>query len=467
MSGFWWGVATASYQIEGATTADGRGPSIWDTFTHGGDRIADGSTGDVACDHYHRYPDDVALMAGLGVNAYRFSIAWPRIQPEGTGPANPAGIAFYDRLVDALLVRGIDPVATLYHWDLPQALQAGPTGLAGVDSRPGGWANRDTAGRFADYADLMGAALGDRVRLWLTLNEPSVHTTYGHMWGMHAPGCAFADPFPVVHHQLLGHGLAVAALRARTASPIAIANNYSPGWAVGPDGERDSATDADRAARDAYDAFHNRLYTEPLLLSRYPDGLDGFAGAHRLAEESAGGLVRPGDLAAIAAPLDALGVNYYNPAGIGAQSWPGPFPYDMRLIAGFPTTYFGWPVVPDALRDLLVSLHERYGRRLPAVYVTESGCAYEDVPGPDGSIEDTDRIAYLEAHVAAVRAAEGDGVPVRGYFAWSLLDNFEWAEGYTKRFGLVHVDFATQTRTPKASFGWYRDLILASRDAAR
>jgi len=459
---FWWGVATASYQIEGSTTADGRGPSIWDAFTHAGDHIADDSTGDTACDHYRRYPEDVALMAELGVTAYRFSIAWPRIQPEGVGRANAGGVAFYDRLVDALLERGIAPVATLYHWDLPQALQTGPAGA------PGGWSSRDTAGRFADYADLVGAALGDRVKLWITLNEPSVHTIYGHMWGMHAPGLQlFDDPFPVVHHQLLGHGLAVSALRAHTSSPVAIANNYSPGWAVGPDGERDSATDADHAACDAYDAFYNRLYTDPLLLGRYPDGLDAFAGARRLTDESPDGLVRPGDLAVIAASLDALGVNYYNPTGIGAPSWPGPFPYDMRLLAGFPTTYFGWPVVPDALREVLVSLHGRYGQRLPAVYVTESGCAYEDLPGPDGSIVDTERIAYLEAHIAAVGAAVAQGVPVNGYFAWSLLDNFEWAEGYTKRFGLVHVDFATQARAPKASFAWYRDHIRAEQPARR
>lgn len=449
-AGFRWGVATSAYQIEGAVDEDGRGVSIWDTFTHEAGNVADDSTGDVACDHYHRYREDVALMADLGVGAYRFSIAWPRIQPDGTGPANPAGVAFYDRLVDALLERGIEPAATLFHWDLPQALQD-----------RGGWLERETAFRFADYADLVGAALGDRVKLWLTLNEAAVTTTVAHLWGIHAPGLRlFDDPFPVAHHQLLAHGLAVRALRKHTSSPVGIANNYSPAWAVGPDGDREGATDADRAACAAYDAFYNRLYTDPPLLGRYPEGLDGFAGAHQLREESASGLLRTGDLDVITTPIDALGVNYYNPAGIGEPSTEL-LPYDMRLIDGFPTTSFGWPVAPQALRDLLLSLHQRYGHRLPTIYVTESGCAYEDDPAAvaSGSIVDADRIAYLDGHIRAVAEAVRAGVPVYGYFVWSLMDNFEWAEGFTKRFGLVHVDFTTQVRTPRASFGWYRDLI--------
>ncbi|HEX6869993.1 MAG TPA: GH1 family beta-glucosidase [Micromonosporaceae bacterium] len=444
---FRWGVATAAYQIEGGATEGGRGPSIWDTFSHSGDHIADGSTGDVACDHFHRYPEDVALMADLGVTAYRFSIAWPRIQPTGSGAPNPDGLAFYDRLVDALLAAGIDPAATLYHWDLPQAIQDG-----------GGWSSRDTAARFAEYAGHVAAALGDRVKLWLTLNEPAIHTIYGHFWGMHAPGeQRFDDIIPVVHHQLLGHGLAVAALRAHSAAPVGIANNYSPTWAVGADGRRDSATEEDRRAAEAHEIFHNRLYTDPLLLGRYPDGLTGFAGTDRLADPD---LVRDGDLATIAAPLDALGVNYYQPSGVGAPSWPGPLPYDMRLLDGYPTTYFGWPVVPEGLTELLTTLRDRYPGSLPAaVYVTESGCAYDDQASADGTVADPDRIAYLDGHIGAVAAAIEQGVPVRGYFVWSLMDNFEWAEGYTKRFGLVHVDFATQRRTPKASYAWYRDRI--------
>jgi beta-glucosidase len=447
--GFRWGVSTAAYQIEGATAQDGRGRSIWDTFASTADNIADGSTGDVACEHYHRYAEDVALMAELGVNAYRFSIAWPRIQPEGAGPTNQVGLSFYHRLVDALLANGIDPVATLYHWDLPQALQD-----------RGGWTSRDTSARFAEYAALLAAALGDRVAMWITLNEPVVHTVYGHIWGMHAPGVQlFDDPFPVVHHQLLGHGLAVAALRSGSTAPIAIANNYSPGWAVGPDGTPESATDADRAACEVYNTFHNQLFTDPLLWGRYPTGLDAMPAAACLTDEGPDKLVHPGDLAIIAAPLDALGVNYYQPTGIGAPSWPGPLPFDMRLLDGFPNTYFGWSVAPDALRELLVWLADRYGSALPPISITENGACYEDVHATDGSIVDTDRIAYLDSHIDAVRAAVAAGAPVRGYFVWSLVDNFEWAEGFTKPFGLVHLDRATQARTPKASFTWYRTLI--------
>ncbi len=446
--GFSWGVSTSAYQVEGAVREDGRGLSIWDTFAHEPDRIADGSTGDVACDHYHRYGQDVALMADLGVSAYRFSIAWPRIQPTGAGAANPAGVAFYDRLVDELLGRGIDPVATLFHWDLPQDLQDA-----------GGWTARDTAYRFADYADVLGAALADRVRLWITLNEPVVHLIFGHLWGMHAPGLhLFEDPFPVVHHQLLAHGLAAGALRGHGPTPIGIANNYSPAWPVGPDGRRDSATAADRAAAQVYATLQNWLFTDPILRGEYPAGLDAFPGAAALET-----LVRDGDLAAIGAPLDALGVNYYNPTGVGAPSHDTPLPFDIRLVEGYPRTYFGWPVVPDGLREMLVSLRERYGAALPPVYVTESGCAYADVPAATGSIVDSERIGYLDGHVGAVRQAAAGGVDVRGYFVWSLLDNFEWGEGFTKRFGLVHVDFATQVRTPKASYAWYRDLIAADR----
>jgi beta-glucosidase len=419
---FRWGTSTSAYQIEGAVTEDGRAPSIWDTFSHEPDRVADGTTGDEACDNYHRYPQDIALMQGLGVNAYRFSIAWPRVQPTGTGPVNPAGVAFYDRLVDALLEAGIDPVATLYHWDLPQALQD-----------TGGWFNRDTAFRFADYADHAATALGDRVKLWITLNEPFIHTVYGHAFGMHAPGEArMMGALPTAHHQLLGHGLAVAALRARSASPIAIANNHSPVRVIG---ERDE----DRAAGAFYDALHNRLFVEPLLGMGYPEGFEL--------------PVRDGDLEAIAAPIDALGVNYYNPTGIAAPSTED-LPFDMVTLDGYPLTEFGWPVVPDGLRELLVDLHGRY--RMP-MYVTESGCAYAEWP------EDPHRVEYLKGHVEAVRAAIAEGADVRGYFTWSLMDNWEWAEGFTKRFGLVHVDFATQVRTPRTSYAWYRDFIAGTR----
>jgi beta-glucosidase len=430
-AGFHWGVATSAYQIEGAVAADGRGPSIWDTFAHEPGRIADGTTGDVACDHYHRYADDVALMVGLGVSAYRFSIAWPRIQPDGTGPANPAGLAFYDRLVDALLAAGIDPVATLFHWDLPQAQQD-----------RGGWMSRETAHRFGDYAALVAGRLGDRVRLWITLNEPFVHMTLGYGVGVHAPGETHVfGAFPAAHHQLLGHGLAVAALRDNTASPVAIANNYSPVRPLG-DGP------ADRSAAAAYDALHNRLFTDPLLGAGYPAALG--------ADLS---VVHDGDLDVIAAPIDALGVNYYHPTAVGAPEDGSGLPFEMVPLQGYPTTGFGWPVVPEGLYELLVTLNRWYGPRLPPIYITENGCSYDDVVTTDGRCDDPGRVSYLDGHVRAVHRAIGDGVPVRGYFVWSLLDNFEWAEGYTKRFGLVHVDFATQARTPKTSYEWYRNLI--------
>ncbi|GIH17021.1 GH1 family beta-glucosidase [Rugosimonospora africana] len=420
--GFRWGASTAAYQIEGASSEGGRGPSIWDTFSHEPGRITDGSTGDVTCDHYHRYREDIDLLAGLGVDAYRFSIAWPRIQPDGTGPVNPDGVAFYDRLVDALLERGIDPVATLFHWDLPQALQD-----------RGGWFNRETAYRFGEYADHVGAALGDRVRLWITLNEPFVHTVFGHGFGFHAPGEArMLGALPTAHHQLLGHGLAVAALRTRSASPITIANNHSPVRVIGD-------SDADRAAGAAYDALHNRLFVEPLLGLGYPEGFEL--------------PVRDGDLDIIAAPIDALGVNYYNPTGISAPTT-DELPFDMVMLEGYPMTDFGWPVVPEGLTDLLTDLHTRYGRPM---YVTESGCAYERWP------EDPDRIEYLSGHVEAVRAAIAGGADVRGYFVWSIMDNFEWTEGFTKRFGLVHVDFDSQVRTPRSSYHWYRDFIASTR----
>jgi len=438
---FVWGVATAAYQIEGAAAEGGRGPSIWDTFAREPGRIRDGSTGDVACDHYHRYAEDVALLTDLGVGAYRFSVAWPRIQPAGKGAANPAGLDFYDRLTDALLARNIAPLVTLFHWDLPQALQDA-----------GGWANRDTAERFAEYADLVAGALGDRVRVWLTLNEPFIHTSLGHVLGTHAPGRTDVDnPFPVVHHQLLGHGLATAALRRRSRAPVGLVNNYTPVWAIGPDGTRDTATEADEVAGALYDVFHNRMFTDPVLLGEYPRAVAALSTA------DLGEVVRDGDLAVIAAPLDVLGVNYSTPTGVGAPHEGAPLPFSLVPLAGYATTGFGWPVVADGLRELLLGLHERYLGRLPPMWITENGAAFPDGPGPD--LDDRDRIAYLDGHIRAVHAARAAGVDLRGYCVWSLMDNFEWAEGYTQRFGLVHVDFATQRRTPRSSYHWYRALV--------
>ncbi|MEU8104996.1 GH1 family beta-glucosidase [Nonomuraea muscovyensis] len=434
---FLWGSATAAYQIEGATGEDGRGPSVWDTFAHEPGRVRDGHTGDVACDHYHRWREDVALMSELGAGAYRFSISWPRVLPEGIGAPNPQGLDFYDRLVDGLLAAGITPVPTLFHWDLPQALQD-----------RGGWLNRDVAGWFADYAAVVAERLADRVRMWITLNEPFVHMAFGYGMGIHAPGQALLlDALPVAHHQLLGHGLAVRALRAAGAEQVLLTNNCTP---VRPA----SGSPQDVAAADAYDVLHNRLFADPVLLGRYPDlsayGVD--------APDDALG-VRDGDLATIAAPLDGLGVNYYNPTRIAAPAGAEPgLPFADVGITGHPTTAFGWPVVPDGLRELLTGLRDRYGAALPPIYVTENGCSQPDELTPEG-VDDQERIAFLRDHIAAMERARAEGVDVRGYFVWSLLDNFEWAEGYHQRFGLVHVDFATQRRTPKASFRWYRDFL--------
>jgi beta-glucosidase len=437
--GFAWGVATAAYQIEGAVGEDGRGDSIWDTFCRQPGTVRDGHTGDVADDHYHRWRQDIGLMADLGIDTYRFSLAWPRIQPDGTGRVNRAGVDFYDELTDALLGAGITPMPTLYHWDLPQPLEDA-----------GGWMARDTAYRFADYTSLAAERLADRVPLWITLNEPFVVTAFGYALGIHAPGKALMlDALATAHHQLLGHGLANSALRAAGARQVAITNNYSPAWPAS-----DGA--ADVAAAAAYDTLHNRTFTDPLLLGAYPD-LSAFGIA-----ETGPGCVRDGDLAVIAAPVDALGVNYYTPTRVSALP-DSPLPFQLEPIPGYPVTAFGWPVIPAGLTELLTMLRNRYPDRLPPVYVTENGCSVADEPDADGVIDDQPRIGYLDGHIRAVADAIIAGVDVRGYLAWSLLDNFEWAEGYHQRFGLVHVDFATQRRTPKSSFGWYRDMIAAQR----
>jgi len=440
--GFELGVATAAYQIEGAARADGKGASIWDTFTAREGAILDGSDGGVACDHYHRYAEDVALMAGLGVDAYRFSFAWTRIQPDGSGPPNPAGLDFYDRLIDALLEAGVAPTPTLLHWDLPQALEG-----------EGGWTNRETAHRFAEYAAILGERYADRVRRWMTLNEMVVQTLFGYGVGAHAPGRALLfDALPVAHHQLLGHGLALQALRAAGATSVGLAANHAPVWS--------DDDPADREAASFYDDLHNWLFADPVVLGRYPDGwADAMPGP--VAD----------DLVVIGAPVDFYGVNYYCPMKVAAPTGqasaaatdgvelPDGLAFEFRNVEGHPTTGFGWPVVPAALTDLLVSLKGRYGDALPPVFITENGCAYPDTLSPDGSVDDTDRIAFVAGHLGAVADAIAAGVDVRGYYLWSLMDNFEWAAGYTQRFGLVHVDYATQRRTPKASYAWYRDLI--------
>ncbi|MCZ0205308.1 GH1 family beta-glucosidase [Streptomyces sp. UMAF16] len=424
-AGFLWGVSTSAHQIEGA--ADVREPSVWDEFTAGPGRVRDGSTAAVACDHYHRYTEDVALLAGLGVDAYRFSVSWPRVNSAG-------GLDFYDRLVDELCAAGVRPVPTLFHWDLPASLD---------------WLDRDTAYRFADYAAVVADRLGDRVATWITLNEPAEHTLLGHAIGAHAPGRRLLfDALPAAHHQLLAHGLAVRALRAAGAADIGIANSHGPVWPASDD-------PADVAAADLYDTLLNRLFAEPVLLGAYPEGL-----AELMGDNAAE------DLKVIAGPVDWYGVNYYAPTRVGAPgdgngeygglALPAELPFSVREIEGYPVTDFGWPVVPEGLTELLTGFHDRYGDRLPPVLITENGCSYEGV-------DDQDRIAYLDAHIRAVHSARAGGVDVRGYFVWSLLDNFEWAEGYTRRFGLVHVDYATLTRTPKASYHWYREVLRAQR----
>ncbi|MFD3518524.1 GH1 family beta-glucosidase [Streptomyces sp. NPDC058657] len=449
--GFVFGAATASYQIEGAVDEDGRGPSIWDTYSHTPGRTHGGDTGDVACDHYHRYPQDVALLRGLGVDSYRFSVAWPRIQPTGQGPANRKGLDFYSRLVDALLEAGIEPAATLYHWDLPQALED-----------RGGWRARDTAERFAAYTEIVAEHLADRVPRWITLNEPWCSAFLGYSVGRHAPGAQEGTgALAAAHHLLVGHGLAMRALRAAGVREAGITLNLDRNVPA-----TDSA--ADRAAVVRADTQHNLVWTEPLLAGRYPATEEDTWGELLTGQD----FRRDGDLALISQPMDFLGINYYRPIVVAdaphRESDPAlrvatdnryaevPFPHARR-------TAMGWPVVPGTFTDLLVSLKETYGDTLPPVHITENGSAEHDEVSAHGAVRDEDRVTYLHDHLTALRAAMDAGVDVRGYYVWSLLDNFEWALGYAKRFGIVHVDYDTQRRTPKDSYHWYGKLIEAHR----
>jgi beta-glucosidase len=446
--GFLWGAATAAYQIEGAVTEDGRGPSIWDTFSHTPGKTYHGDTGDVACDSYHRYPEDIALMRRLGLGAYRFSLAWPRIQPDGRKPVNQAGIDYYSRLIDALLEAGITPVVTLYHWDLPQALQDA-----------GGWANRDTADAFAEFTAVAAEALGDRVHRWITLNEPWVSAHVGYRDGRHAPG--IQDPAQAVaanHHLLLAHGQAVRAIRESSPSPaqVGITLNLT---CVRPTG-RESA----RVALDA-EARQNGCYLGPLFSGAYPERLTA-----DFSPALADGLVRDGDFDVIRQPIDFLGVNYYAPTYIGVLADDGQ-PRRGETDAGngyvtvqppeLPITAMNWLVEPSSLHELLTRVVAPVTGDLP-VYITENGSAWHDYVTPDGTIEDEERQAYLRAHLAAVHQAIADGVNVRGYFAWSLLDNFEWAEGYGRRFGLAFVDYGTQKRILKRSGELYARVARAN-----
>ncbi|MEU0535866.1 GH1 family beta-glucosidase [Amycolatopsis tolypomycina] len=428
-AGFLWGAATASYQVEGAVTEGGRGPSIWDTFAATEGKVLGGATGAVACDHYHRYAEDIGLLAGLGLNAYRFSVAWPRVMPDGRTPS-AAGLAFYDRLVDELLCRDIVPVLTLYHWDLPQALEDA-----------GGWPSRDTASRFADYAAVVHAALGDRVRQWTTINEPFCAAFLGYGSGVHAPGGQdHGTALVAAHHLLLAHGLATRALTG-PGHEFSLALNFAPAIA-------DGSSPAHAEAARKFDGIHNRFFLDPVLGRGYPS--DVVAAAGRFVE-----CVRDGDTDTIAAPIDWLGVNYYAPARVTPLEDPqAPSNCPLPTLRGLdvlparpPVTAFGWEQSPSTLTSLLTWISSRSD--LPLV-VAENGASFVDTV-VDGRVYDAARVNYFMEHLRAVRDALDLGVDVRGYFAWSLLDNFEWAMGYTQRFGLVHVDFETQRRTVKES----------------
>lgn len=426
--GFVWGAATSSFQIEGAAEADGKGPSIWDVFCRQEGTIADGSNGDVVCDHYHRFGDDVALMGDLGLGAYRFSIAWPRVMPSGAGAVNEAGLDFYDRLVDALLAAGITPTPTLYHWDLPQALD-----------ETGGWLSRDTAHAFADYAEAVATRLGDRIGTWMTLNEPFVSAHHGYQSGEHAPGhTSMLEALAVSHHLLLAHGLAVERLRAcAPGAEVGVVLNFTPA-----DPETDS--EADRLAAERVNDIENRWYADAITGRGYPEATGDFYGWDR-AE------ILDGDLAVVSQPIDLLGINYYTRYVISAVEGREP-------TREGDLTEMGWEIHPASFGRLLRWLHERYA--FPRYLITENGCAMPDTQRTaDGRVDDQDRIDYYRAHLAEVASAIGAGVPVEGYFAWSLLDNFEWAHGYAKRFGIVEVSYDTLERIPKRSALWYRDVI--------
>lgn len=446
--GFAWGAATAAYQIEGAVRADGRTDSVWDVFSRTPGKVTGGDTGDVAADHYRRYPEDIALMAELGIGTYRFSVSWPRVQPGGRGHANEKGLDFYRRLVDGLLERGIEPMLTLYHWDLPAELEGA-----------GGWPERDTAYRFAEYAGLVRDALGDRVRRWSTLNEPWCSAFLGYGDGIHAPGRVEpAAALTAAHHLLLGHGLAAGVLRSTPDIELSIVLNLAPFWPV-----TDSAEDRDGARR--LDGLMNRIFLDPVLRGAYP--ADVLADVASVSDFD---FVRDGDLRAISAPVDLLGVNYYRPervaahgspaaAGVPAVStaFPGcadlamlPAPEDRR-------TAQGWEVDPAGLLEILRRLRDEYPG-VP-VMIAENGAAYPDVLDADGRIRDIERLAYVDGHLRALHEAIADGVDVRGYLLWSLLDNFEWAWGYGTRFGIVYVDFETQQRIIKDSGRWYGEVI--------
>lgn len=431
--GFRWGAATSSYQIEGAVREGGRGPSIWDTFSHTPGKTVNGDTGDIAVDHYHRWHQDVALMRDLGLQAYRFSIAWPRIIPDGVGATNHAGLDFYDRLVDGLLEVGIEPCVTLYHWDLPQAL-----------GDEGGLTNRDVADAFEAYTAVVTERLSDRVKDWITINEPFVAGFLGYWFGMHAPGeTSRSAGLAAVHNLLRMHGKAVDVIRdSARDSEVGITLNLTSVYTLG-DGEADQ----DEVRRT--DGLSNRWFLDPVFRGAYPEDM---------VEEFGDDMpeIWDDDLALISRDIDFLGVNYYTPAYVKAGAESGPFG-DPSARPDGERTAMDWLVEPRGLKDLLVRIHDDY--RPPSIVITENGAAFDDERPIDGRVRDPRRIAYYHGHLGACHDAIGEGVPLHGYFAWSLLDNFEWSEGYAKRFGIVHVDYSTQERTPKDSARWYSNVI--------
>ncbi len=432
--GFLWGTATASYQIEGAWQADGKGESIWDRFSHTPGKVLNGEAGDVACDHYHRWREDIALMHNLGLQAYRFSIAWPRVLPAGYGKVNPAGLGFYSRLVDELLAAGIRPFATLYHWDLPQVLQD-----------RGGWPARATAEAFVEYADIVSRHLGDRVKDWITLNEPWCSSILSYLLGQHAPGHRdLGEALAAAHHLLLAHGWAMPVIRRNSPGCQAgITLNLSPQVPASP-------SESDALAAQLEDGKLNRWFLDPLAGRPYPQ--DAVAAYRRELP-----FMRPGDLAAMAAPMDFLGVNYYMRNIARSTALPESQNAPRTVFLNPNPTEMGWEVYPEGLYDLLVRLAADYS--FPAYYITENGAAYPDRMGPDGQVDDPQRVAYLQTHFEQTGRAIAAGVPLRGYFVWSLMDNFEWSFGYSKRFGIVYTDYATQARILKRSAKWYQRVI--------
>ena len=440
---FLWGVATSAYQIEGAAQEDGRGESIWDRFARTPGKVEDGSNGDVACDHYHRFAEDVALMKQMGVKAYRFSVAWPRIQPTGRGPVNQRGLDFYSRLVDTLLEAGIAPCATLYHWDLPQTLQDA-----------GGWPNRATAQAFVEYAQIVSRALGDRVSTFITHNEPWCASLLSHQRGVHAPGMKdWGAALAASHHLLLSHGLAVPVIRRESPrAEVGITLNLMPSVPASP-----SAADYD--AYRHFDGYFNRWFLDPLYGRRYPaDMIADYIEAGHLPAEGLT-VVQPGDLEAIAAPCDFLGINYYNRAVLRSETVPEDqnAPRTEHLAPQSEWTEMGWEVYPEGLAHILMRVHHTYGPR--KMYVTENGASYSDPPNAEGRVPDERRRVFLRDHFLAARRAMDAGAPLAGYFVWSLMDNYEWDRGYTQRFGIVWVDYQTQTRILKDSARWYVGVI--------